>query len=504
MRGIKHVAFIQVALVALLAIGGCTGEGGGPGPDGAGSSGNGEYDEAVSAAPPEDSPFGFHPAGVTRRGYPDSGFKDAQNIGVGWAREGVYAFWFLIQPDIEKQEYDFSTHDRQWASVPENIRILANIAPQTDRRDEGRLKPGSWLPVDEAKYRAFVRVTVERYDGDGADDMPGLKNPITYWQVGNEPDQSRRRDFAALQRLTYEEIKEACPGCQVLIGGVPGSPRNYIRNFDEHFAPILAELGGCCVDIFDFHWYGNATGDYRLRDTATGEDVVEHILGTLADNGFPSGMPLWITEMGSYSGDPADGRFKDPPQTERQQASDYFKRFIYSLSHGVGKVFPAFGLMEGFKHNDGYFDHTGLIYNGEGPGDPGLGVKKLGYYTYKKTTGTLAGADWSTLETLHDGAGSDHLYLLKVLKDSEPVYIAWWDYFDEPGYKPGDTTTINISDATGAEASVTTVVPPAASGKEVTDYVTAFPTRRVPVNGGTITLQLGEEPVIVKRFSRPP
>ncbi|MEK7817288.1 MAG: glycosyl hydrolase, partial [Actinomycetota bacterium] len=369
MRAIKHVAFIQVVLIALLAFGGCAGEGGGPGQDGLESAGRSEDDSTVTtspAEPSEDSPFGFHPAGVSRKDYPDSGFKDARNIGVGWAREGVYAFWFLIQPDLEKQEYDFSRHDSQWSAVPENIRILANIAPQAGRRDEGRLKPGSWFPVDEAKYRAFVTATVERYDGDGASDMPGLKNPITYWQVGNEPDQSRRSDFAVLQRLTYEAIKEACPGCQVLIGGVPGGPRNYLKNFDEHFAPILAELGGCCVDIFDFHWYGNATGDYRLRDTATGEDVVEHIRATLAANSFPSDMPLWITEMGSYSGDPTGGQPQEnPSQTERQQASDYFKRFMYSLSHGTQKVFPAFGLMEGFQHNHGYLYNTGLNYNGE-------------------------------------------------------------------------------------------------------------------------------------------
>ena len=40
--------------------------------------------------------------------------------------------------------------------------------------------------------------------------------------------------------------------------------------------------------------------------------------------------------------------------------------------------------MDGFKGDDGYFDHTGLIYDGEDSGDLGLGVKKLAYYTYKR------------------------------------------------------------------------------------------------------------------------
>lgn len=50
--------------------------------------------------PFEDSPFGFHPASVYKPGYPDNGFIDAQKIGVRWSRQGVYAYWFLIQPDL--------------------------------------------------------------------------------------------------------------------------------------------------------------------------------------------------------------------------------------------------------------------------------------------------------------------------------------------------------------------------------------------------------------------
>ena len=456
----------------------------------------------------EDSPFGFHPAGVFKPGYPDNGYSDATNIGVRWAREGVYAFWFLVQPDLNQQVYDFSLYDQQYGSIPTDLNILANIAPQGPI-DEGRCLPGSWLPVDEAQYTAFVVATIERYDGDGIDDMPGLVNPIKHWQVGNEPDDQRRSDFAELQRITYQSIKQACPDCTVLIGGVPGGPGNYVANFDVRYAPILAELGGQYVDVFDFHWYGTATGDYRLRDAATGEDVLEHIRTTLTANGFATDLPLWITEMGSYSGDPA-GQF--PFQTERQQALDYFKRFVYSLSRGVQKVFPAFGLIEGFKHDDGYFDHTGLIYDGADSGDLGLGVKKLAYYTYKKMTEKLEGADWSTLTTLHDGTDSDHLYLFRVEKactersrsDGRPIHIAWWDYFDEPGYTPGDTRPITLTGLTSTAITVTTVVPAADTGQEVTDYATAFTVTTYPASDGSATIVLGEDPVLVEGGEQPP
>src|SRR6266498_81029 len=121
-------------------------------------------------SPAAESPFGFHPGSVAKPGYWNNGFSDAQQIGVRWTRDGVYAFWFLVQPDRTKNEYDFTRYDRQYAAVPATMHILANIAPQ-GTIDEGYCQPGSYLPIDKEQYRRFVRAVVERYDGDGIDDM---------------------------------------------------------------------------------------------------------------------------------------------------------------------------------------------------------------------------------------------------------------------------------------------------------------------------------------------
>lgn len=106
---------------------------------------------------------------------------------------------------------------------------------------------------------------------------------------------------------------------------------------------------------------------------------------------------------------------------------------------------------------------------------------------YKKMTEKPEGADWSTLTLLHDGTDSDHLYLFRVLKDGWPIYIAWWDYFDEPGYAPGDTKLITLTGLTGAAVTATAVVPSAEIGRDVADYATAFPVTRYPVSDGSVT-----------------
>lgn len=429
------------------------------------------------------SPFGFHPASA-------GGYGDAQNLGITWTREGLYAFWFLIQPDLSTQNYDFSQYDAQWKRVPAGINIMGNIAPQGNL-DEGRCLPGSFFPVDESKYIAFVKAVVRRYDGDGVDDMSGLVNPIKVWQVGNEPLDYKSR-FADLQRITYTAIKEVCPNCQVLIGGVPGMPpvSIYLDVFNQHYQSILDALGGKYVDVMDFHWYGAANGDYRGA-----KDVYERIRGVLRADGFPE-IPVWITEMGAYSGAPtAFQGLTFPPQTERQQAEDYFKRFVYSLSFGVKKVFPAFGLMEGFKHDGGYFDFTGLIYDGIGSGDLGLGVKKLGYYTYKKMTELLEGSDWNNIQIVQE---SGNLRVYQFTKSNRTIYAAWWDYFDDPGYVPGAKVSLSLSGLEGATAIVTEVVPRFATGKEVVDYADAFNRSSMPITNRMLSLNLGDSPIVIE------
>jgi len=398
-----------------------------------------------------DSPFGFHPANAFIKGSADNGFTDASNIGIKWARQGLYVFWFIVQPDINLPDYDFTKYDEQWENVPEDINILANIgiAPAalmrggSERADSSEtekakeyFKDGTFLPTNEEKYVAFVHAAVERYDGDGIDDIPGLKNPVKYWQVGNEPP-GGLANYAEFLKLTYDAIKESCSDCKVLIGGVPGLPpaSTYLSQFDSSYLLILekaAELGKS-FDIFDFHWYGNAVGDYKGA-----EEVYNHIKQKLNGLGiFP--QEYWITEMGAYSGDPSgDAKDVSTYQTEAQQAADYLKRFVFPLSIGIKKIFPAFGLVEGFHHNDGYFDHTGLIYDGGGSDDLGAGVKKLGYYTYKLMTEKLEGSDWNNIETISDGTGNIYVYKFYRKDLGKPVYVAWLDSPEEKTGKSED------------------------------------------------------------------
>lgn len=88
-----------------------------------------------------------------------------------------------------------------------------------------------YMPCDLDAYLAWLTATVERYDGDGVDDMPGLLYPIRHWEILNEPEmqgpelcffQEEPKVYAELLRLSYGTIKAADPLAVVLPAGQSG------------------------------------------------------------------------------------------------------------------------------------------------------------------------------------------------------------------------------------------------------------------------------------------
>jgi len=142
-------------------------------------------DTSVGSVEVERSPFGIHPAVVPDN--PDGPFARARQLGVRWHR-GIYAYWIKIQPtaeDVRRGIFHWETTDREWGAVPKGMNILANIGlPERLKDGPGPLgtpfrPPTTWkLNLPETDYVTFVKAVVERYDGDGKNDMPGLKVPV--------------------------------------------------------------------------------------------------------------------------------------------------------------------------------------------------------------------------------------------------------------------------------------------------------------------------------------
>jgi hypothetical protein len=146
-------------------------------------------------------------------------------------------------------------------------------------------------PNDWENYLSWVESLVERYDGDGASDMPGLTIPIKYWEVLNEPDLNADHldfyngspsDYALLLVKTADKIRSADPEAKVLIAGAAGGSRYFLdfyrgvfRNKDAHMA----------FDIGNVHCISN--DDYESYN-------VEPYLKMLDEFGID--VPIWVTE----------------------------------------------------------------------------------------------------------------------------------------------------------------------------------------------------------------
>ncbi|MHB8875930.1 MAG: hypothetical protein ACYC8T_19755 [Myxococcaceae bacterium] len=202
-------------------------------------------------------------------------------------------------------------------------------------------------------------------------------------------------------------------------------------------------------------------------------------------------MPVYLTETSDYSDTPAGYS----THTETCHAAAIVKRYLYALSAGVEKIFWA-QIVDSHDAGgfvDGYFDHVGLMHNPRNPG--GASHKKLGYYTYKKMVELLNGCDWKTLRVDQE---TTYVRAFRVSKGGKELAVAWWDTAIDPAYPPGATTPLTLSGLVGSKLRITEVVPAVVSGKEVTDYPSAFAVREVTVSGGAATISLGERPVIVE------
>jgi hypothetical protein len=148
--------------------------------------------------------------------------------GLTWAKTRLEAFaWGAIEPaaPVEgRHTYDWSCTDAlvreyQDAGMVNLQSYLSTVSPWGN--DRSHAPAPAVAHVDD--FRAFVAALVERYDGDGRDDAPGLRRGVHDWVVGGEWTgywQSRNADdYLATLRVAAPAIRAADPAARV--GAIP-------------------------------------------------------------------------------------------------------------------------------------------------------------------------------------------------------------------------------------------------------------------------------------------
>jgi len=272
-------------------------------------------------------------------------FRDVENIdlekidevGATWLRPNFgYFVWGVMQKE-KNTPIDFSETDKVVMQAQKRgLNLLITIFPFADwdqkvygnkckvsdndvmlSKSKGNFKiPG--LPYYRCNpnnwdvYEKWLTALVERYDGDGIDDMKGLLSPILYYEIGNEPDLTKdpKSDFgmvfyldapenyAKLLQKSYAAIKAANSNTKVLIAAPAGVQKEAI----EYWKRVLATPKiGDFFDIANVHCLSGPNQDKNEQASLSANDLdVTAYKNLLAS--YKIEKPIWVTEAENIQG----------------------------------------------------------------------------------------------------------------------------------------------------------------------------------------------------------
>lgn len=262
--------------------------------------------------------------------------RDAVSVGVGILRANSANYPFVTQFALDRDGWDWRRADLWYQAVEaQGLEVNMVLGPWPGTRTANYTD--HYVPADMLAYQSYVRRLVERYDGDGVDDMPGLKRGALSWEVDNEPDLHNSvpardaktkidpatfqtpKQYAAVLVATAAAIREADPDAVVLNGGLYSGGTERGR---AYMREVLAQPGAAqSFDILSLHCYFDA-------DNLSLVDACIESARLLAPD-----KPYWITETGV----PSDGR--KPWADETWQARMVAAVYGSFLAAGAERVF---------------------------------------------------------------------------------------------------------------------------------------------------------------------
>lgn len=285
------------------------------------------------------------------------------------------------------------------------------------------VKTQRWPTTEE--FTVEFKKIVERYDGDGIEDMEGLKYPIKYYELGNEielgqksadydgPGPERWQGFSLenyldLYQSSWKILKETCPDCQLSPGSfVGGQPSNAFQ--------YLAKEAKEKIDFISYHSY------QEYLD-------VDDLMTSLSDLGLAE-KPIFLTE--SQFG----GMQKQESFSQDELAKIQTRSYVFALAKGIDKLMPA--ELEAVSKFPAGLKWSCLI--GED------GTKRPSFYAYQTLIKKL---DFFT------DVKEIAKYQYQFIVEGKPIYVLWGDgsidsYFNNLKLKQG--SKIVVTDISGQE-----------------------------------------------------
>jgi hypothetical protein len=357
------------------------------------------------------SPFGIEYVLVTLK----RGDEDFHNRGTAKTYKDIGAKWVKFEECswqmCEPQPPVNGRHSYTWEKLDSHIRwwqasgfqIQLHVKPRSEWAGQPAQRSKRYLsdndeflkrfsifistpPKEEYwdDWGEFVSVLVERYDGDGLDDMPGLKYPIMYYELESEVQHilywmGSLEDYGRALRIFHREAKQVYPDVKVILSGIelgaiardnPSDIEMERRQAALTAADPDPDRSGYLNEIGQFIEGTLAMGDYydivefhALKDYTVIPGTAAYLRRKLADLGYTK--EIWagdatsapeIGTLAALSGSEVyegpSGRInrilKDPTHPEyssvnkwyrREQAALTIKKYVISIESDLKRVF---------------------------------------------------------------------------------------------------------------------------------------------------------------------
>jgi uncharacterized repeat protein (TIGR02543 family) len=308
-----------------------------------------------------------------------------------------------------------------------------------------------------ANFASVLGYFVERYDGDGVDDMPGLLAPVGHWEIVNEYlSDDLQGQWNGFSQATYVQycqqgraaLKAAAAGASFAVGSLVGGELHDFKDFKA------AWDAGVAVDFISYHNY--SPDDFCLADAAA--DLWGHDPALRA-------VPFIITECAFYD-NPAQ-----TAATQVQNAAWLPRAAVQSFVLNTQVIIYA----EMTAHpmwSDERLLWMAMIDQ--------AGARRPNYHTYVKLNETVG--DFTAVTEVATSAGAS-LYRFD-LPSGGPVLLAWAN--------AEDGGEVALSGLSGCTTVTVTLAVPDTVGDAVVEPV-RFTSWTVPVVGGAAVVDLFDD-----------
>jgi hypothetical protein len=467
--------------------------------------------------------------------------------GLSYAKpQGIFGLWKYLEPEpgvfswepldklvIEYQQAGFSgiqlliSAESSWASTePPSLLTKGNTLPKEEYQDE---------------YVSFVTAFVERYDGDGKGDVPGLLFPVHHYGIEREFSgywPSNADDYLQLLGWAYPAIHAADPEAKVLLNAIllvdvfdgdpdPAelqrrltTPQQGIRKSVPEIQKILAACDN--YDLIDLH----SLGDYTEIPPTTAWLREQLELDGCAPKPIWVGDAFSMSALVGYGGRPAwpgtaDNQDRvvetlkvvaNPKSNGYQEARDWLyglmaeglvKKIVVSAGEGLSGI--NIGNTEDWKTNLPAMDaasvplvgtsmfmgmmDTRVTQQQSGEGLPPYrapsGQIRPAFYALKLVNRQLSG--FTAVEKLALGPG---IWAYRFTRPAGPLWVIWYD--DGVLYFPGETPPEVDLELPFPSDAASVTISPTAMGQELPDSLS------VAANGEVLELKVGPTPVFIE------